>query len=145
MKKRKTGNKIMTAFQCTFCGRDLPELLYVDRLVCERCADLFDYENIPEEQRGEQYDMGKHLPRCNGLSEHMMDITFDGFWDTVLEYGMDKIDRKKLSKESYLMGATSMLGLLMNVGMEPYYLDELSKAIMVAKKEKDKAVRKGKK
>jgi hypothetical protein len=38
-----------------------------------------------------------------------------------------------------------MLGLLMSVGMEPYYLDELSKAIMVPKKEKDKAVRKGKK
>ena len=58
---------------------------------------------------------------------------------------MDKIDKKTLSKESYIEGATSMLGLLMNMGMEPYYLDELSKAIMVVKKEKDKTMRKGKK
>jgi hypothetical protein len=123
-------------------------LLYVDRDVCERCADLFEYENLLEEQRGEPDDMGKHLPRCNDLSMHMMDITFDKYWDTLCKYGVDKIDNKTLSKESYLMGATSMLGLLMSVGMPPDLLDELSKAIMVVKNERDKemskAVQKGK-
>ena len=79
----------------------------------------------------------------------MTDVTFDGFWETVLEDGVAEIDKKTLSREGYIEGATSMLGLLISVGMEPYYLDELSRAIMVVKKERDKemskAVRKGKK
>lgn len=81
----------------------------MDRLVCEQCADLFEYEGIPGEQRGAPDDMGKHLPRCNELSMHMMDITFDKYWDTLCKYGVDKIDSKTLSKESYLMGATSTI------------------------------------
>ena len=93
--------------------------------------------------------MGKHLPRCRSLSEYMTDVTLDGFWETVLEDGVAEIDKKTLSRESYIEGATSMLGLLISVGMEPYHLDELSRAIMVVKKERDKemskAVRKGKK
>lgn len=146
-KKAKKNQKV--TFQCTHCGRNIPELLYVDRDVCERCSDLFEYENLLEEQRGDPDNMGKHLPRCRDLSEYMMDITFDSFWETVLEHGVDTIDKKTLSKESYIEGATSMLGLLMSVGMPPDYLDELSRAIMVAKKEREKerskAVRNGKK
>jgi hypothetical protein len=42
------------------------------------------------------------------------------------------------AKERYLQGATSMLGLLISVGMPPPFLDELAEGIREAKRGKGK-------
>ncbi len=41
---------------------------------------------------------------------------------------------ERLAKESYLRGATSMLGLLISQGMPPEFLDELAEGMRGAKR-----------
>ncbi|MBU4075496.1 MAG: hypothetical protein KKI06_02095 [Euryarchaeota archaeon] len=109
MKKMVTGNKMMTTVQCTICGMDM---------------------DCPESMLSAE----RHLPGCDEVSMLLMDLTFDGYWNKVLEYGIEHFDNERLAKQSYLRGATSMLGLLISQGMPPEFLDELADGMRGAKR-----------
>ena len=87
-----------------------------------------------EELKMSPDDIAQHLPGCDEVSMLLMDLTFDGYWNKVLEYGIEHFDNERLAKESYLRGATSMLGLLISQGMPPEFLDELAEGIRGAKR-----------
>ncbi len=135
MKKMVTGNKIMTTVRCTICGMDMdcPEsMLSAERHFCAGCTDLMAEGYEPEELSPD--DIAQHLPKCDEVSMLLMDVTFDGYWNKVLEYGIEHFDNERLAKQSYLRGATSMLGLLISQGMPPEFLDELAERIRGAKR-----------
>lgn len=120
MKVEKSGGRTesmkMLTVQCTICGMDMdcPEsMLGADRHFCERCTDLLAEGYEPEELKMCPDDIAQHLPRCDEVSMLLMDITFDGYWKKVLEYGIEHFDNERLAKESYLQGAIQALGFLM--------------------------------
>ncbi len=49
-----------------------------------------------------------------------------------MEYGMEHFDNERLAKQSYIRGATSMLGLLISMGMPPPFLDDLEEIVISA-------------
>jgi len=127
----------MITVQCSLCGADMdcPEsMLSAERHFCARCTDLMAEGYEPEELKMSPDDIAQHLPRCDEVSTLLMDLTFDGYWNKVLEYGIEHFDNERLAKESYLRGATSMLGLLISQGMPPEFLDELAEGIREAKR-----------
>ncbi len=141
MKAEKSGGRAMSikmlAVHCSICGMDMdcPEsMLSAERHFCARCTDLMAEGYEPDELKMSPDDIAQHLPGCDEVSMLLMDITFDGYWNKVLEYGIEHFDNERLAKESYLRGATSMLGLLVSQGMPPEFLDELAEGMRGAKK-----------
>ena len=109
MKVEKSGGRTesmkMLTVQCTICGMDMdcPEsMLSAERHFCARCTDLMAEGYEPEELSPD--DIAQHLPKCDEVSILLMDVTFDGYWKNVQEYGMEHFDNERLAKQSYLGG-----------------------------------------
>lgn len=128
----KAKSTKMLTVACSICGMDMdcPEsMLGAERHFCAQCTDLMAEGYEPEELKMSPEDIAQHLPGCDEVSMLLMDLTFDGYWNKVLEYGIEHFDNERLAKQSYLRGATSMLGLLISAGMPPEFLDELAEGI----------------